>query len=93
MPDKQRPVWSRQKARAIDDVRAAVEDRLYEYAVLGRVVFEIRVLNDDDVSGGAGYSRAQRCAFALVDGMVEQSHRRDLPRRVHPPKHFPGSIA
>ena len=55
-----------QKARAVHDVGLALDERLQEPREFGRVVFVVRVLNDDELARGVLEAGPQRPAFALV---------------------------
>ena len=54
------------EARAEDHVGPAVEDRLQERGVVGRVVFQVGILNQHHGAGRLGEARAKRGALALV---------------------------
>jgi predicted carbohydrate-binding protein with CBM5 and CBM33 domain len=43
-----------QEARAVDDLSEAADDRRQERRVVGRVVLEVGVLDEQDVAGGEG---------------------------------------
>ena len=55
-----------QKTRTEDHIGAAIKDRLEELAVITRIVFEVGVLNKNDVAGDFSESAAQRSAFPLI---------------------------
>src|SRR5688572_1158221 len=58
---------------AVDDIGAAVDDQLDQLRELLRGVFEIGILNDDDVAADRVKAAADRGAFALVALLQEQS--------------------
>ena len=79
----------REESRTVDDVRAAFDDRLDEDRVLGRVVFEVGVLDHDDIAGCFRKTGSDRRAFALV--LFVKNH--DRVRVVFDPsKNIPRSV-
>src|SRR5271154_5122902 len=62
------------KTRTVDDVRAPVEDRPKQARIIGRVVFKVGILYQDDFAGRMLESRAQRRALAAVVGMREHTN-------------------
>jgi hypothetical protein len=54
---------AREKARSVDDARAAVENRLHQLGDLRRIELEVGVLDRDDRAGGA--READRIALPL----------------------------
>ena len=56
-----------------DHVGPALEDRLDQPRVLGRVVLQVGVLHDDDVAGAVLEALAQRRALAQVLRLVEDA--------------------
>ena len=58
------------EARAEHDVGVAVEDRLDEDRVFGRFVFQVCILDQDDVADGKLDSLAKRGALAHVDRLA-----------------------
>src|SRR4051794_11276609 len=60
----------REKARTVDDVGAAVEDRREQAAVLVRVELEIGVLHEQDVAGGERESEPHGGALSEIDRAV-----------------------
>lgn len=62
-----------EESRAEDNIRATREDRHEEFGVLIGVVFEIGVLDDDDVGIDVLESGAQGGSFALVDLVGENA--------------------
>ena len=54
------------EARAVDDVGLALDDRLDELGILRGVVFEVGVLDDDDLAGGVAEPGPQGRSLALV---------------------------
>ena len=59
------------EARAEHDIRFAVEDGLEQLRVFLRVVLEIGVLHDDEITSGGGKAGAQRGPLALVALVIE----------------------
>ena len=55
-----------EEAGAEDDVGASVEERDEELAKVGGVVFEVGVLDDDEVAGDVTEAFADRCALAAM---------------------------
>ena len=66
------------KPRAKDDVRLARENRRKQPVILGRIVLQIRVLNDHDLRGCVRDAGTQGRALALVHFMADQ-----LDARIH----------
>ena len=66
-----------------------MEKRFQEQRILLRIVFEVRVLDDDHVPCGSGDSRAQGSALALITIMVNdfRNKRCDFIRQ-----HVPGAV-
>ena len=54
------------KPAAVHDIRVAGDDRRQEPGNVGRVVLEVCVLEDDDITPGSGDSGTQRRALAAV---------------------------
>ena len=59
--------------RPVDDVGPAVDQRLQDGGVLGGVVLEVGVLDDDELGASLGESSAQRGALALVIGLDKKA--------------------
>lgn len=55
-----------EEAGAVDDIGAAFEDGLEESGVVVGVVFEVGILDEDDIAGGFGEAGVEGGAFALV---------------------------
>ena len=68
-----------EKARAEDHVGDAVSQGLQQALQIQGVVFEIRILNGDEVTPGLCKARAQCGALAHVAGVADEVH---LPVRV-----------
>ena len=66
MPEIEDPVLLADEPRAEDDVGLILDDRLDELGILRRVVFEVGVLDDDDLAGGVAEPGAERGALSLV---------------------------
>ena len=62
VPEVQHAMVAAQKPRAEHRVRLSIENRLDQARQLGRVVLQIRVLNDDDVAGVAAAMPARIAA-------------------------------
>ena len=76
VPEKQHPVRvAAGEARAVDHVGVVLEDRRDQPRVVGRVVFQVGVLDDDDVAGRRRDASACRSTLAAVvrleDGAVD----------------------
>src|SRR5439155_1263032 len=59
------------EARSVHRVGPALADRFEQYSQLPRVIFQIGVLRDDDVAGGAGDAAPQRRALATIGRMMD----------------------
>src|SRR5262245_29137351 len=57
------------KTRAVDDVGAPFENGLYQLGVFGRVIFQIGVLNNNDVASGVSQRGPERRAFTHILGV------------------------
>ena len=86
VPEEEHPVRPRREAAAVDHVGVPREDRLQQGGVVGRVVLEVGVLDDQHVAGRQGEPGAQRRALAAVDlvpapgeGRAAPCHGRRLP--------------
>ena len=55
-----------QIARAENDIGIAVQNGLYQFPVLGRIVLQIGVLNDANIAAGMLNGRANSRSFSLV---------------------------
>ena len=62
------------KARAVDHIGAPFDQRLQQHRVLGRIVFEIGILNDDEVARSLFYAAVQGSTFAHVLGLQQNSN-------------------
>jgi hypothetical protein len=69
------------KARAEDDVGAAVFDGLEELRIVAWIVLEIGVLNDHHVAVGGGEACAQRRSLSLVLLVLDQPDSGNRPER------------
>ena len=74
------------EAGAVHDVGLALEDRGQELRVVARVVLEVRVLDQHDVSGRLGEAAPERGALALVGLLVEDPDLVLLVRRPESPR-------
>ena len=70
---------------AEDHVGAAIEDGFEEFAVVARIVFEVGVLDQDDVAGDFSEAAAEGGAFALIFGLEKNANvaKRDGIGAVH----------
>ncbi len=66
MPEIVDSLRAAEEARAIDHVGTAIEQGLEKFAVVARIVFEVGVLDENDVAGNFGEAAAECCAFALI---------------------------
>ena len=63
------------EAAAVDHVGEPLEDGPQQQLVLARVVFEIGVLDDEVLAGGATDAGVQRGPFPLIDLVPDHRHR------------------
>ena len=61
-----------EEPRSEHHVGLAIEQRLEQGAVLSRIVFEVRVLHDDEVGGRLLKTPPQGCSLALVVRLPQQ---------------------
>ena len=61
-----------EEARPENNVGFAGENGRQEQKVLGRIVFEVGILDDHDVRSGVGNAGTQGGTFALIDFVMEQ---------------------
>ncbi len=66
--------WRAEKARSVHDVSFALEDGLQQQCVFARVVLEVGVLNDQNVSGRIAYSARDGRPFAHVLRLQQHAH-------------------
>ncbi len=59
-----------EEAAAVNDVGFAIDDGLEQHGVFSGVVFEVGVLDDDDVACDVCKSGAECSTFAFVDFVV-----------------------
>ncbi len=78
MPEEEDPVRAAEEAGAVDDVGPAVEDGLEERRVLGGVVLQVGVLDEDDVARRRGESRLEGRPLAHVPRLEEDPDVRGL---------------
>ena len=85
MPEKKHTARIPEKPGAIHDVGLTIEDRLEEFGVFRRVVFEVRVLNDHHVPSDPSQARADRSPFPAIllmdDHLETERYRTGLPRQ------------
>src|SRR5215469_9058270 len=72
VPEVVDALWAAKESRAIDNICAAVDDGFEQDAIIARVVFEVRVLYQHDVTSGLGKAAAQSRALALVGRLKEE---------------------
>src|SRR5882724_2443986 len=66
MPEIVDALRAAEETGAEDYIGAAIEDGFEELAVVARIIFEVGVLDEDDVSGDFGEATAEGCTFALI---------------------------
>ena len=77
----------RQEPRAVDHVGHALDDRLDQAMVLGGIVFQVGVLDDDDVAGGLGEAGPHGRPFAAVPLVQDDANVfAAVDRRQHVPR-------
>src|SRR5438132_5947021 len=64
---------SAHEARTVHHIGAILEDWLNQGWIVGRVIFQVGVLDDHHVTGGVLEAVAQGGAFAFVDGLVNDA--------------------
>src|SRR5260370_3869007 len=78
MMEIQRTMRLAKKPGAVDDVgHLALDDQRKHAGPVVRIVFEVGVLNDADITGGAGQAGSDGSAFASV-ALVKQHRKRNL---------------
>jgi len=73
VPIIQHSVRFADETAAVDDIGLALDDGPKEFGIVVRIVFQVRVLNEYDISGGDGETIAQGRSLALIDGLLEQA--------------------
>src|SRR4051812_40473517 len=92
MPEIQNAVWPcTEKARAIDHVRFAFKEGLQQKRIFTGVVFEVCVLNNDEIAGRLENSATERRSLALVLRLKKYFDLRLRSLQVR--KNFAGAIA
>jgi hypothetical protein len=66
MPEIVNALGAAEKARAENHVSATIEERFEKFAVVAGIVFEVGVLNENNVAGDFGETAAECGAFALI---------------------------
>ena len=66
------------EARPVDHVGFAFDQGFQKERVLGRIVFEVSVLNDNEVAAGFLNAAAQGCALAHVARLQQHTQRRPI---------------
>ena len=59
------------KTRTINHVGLARQNRIKQERIFLRVIFQVRILHDNDVARGGAKSSAERGTFALVGFVIE----------------------
>jgi hypothetical protein len=73
MPEIVDALRSAEKARAKDDVGATVNEGFEEFAVIARIVFEVGVLNENNIASDLREAAAQSSSFTLVVGLEKDA--------------------
>ncbi len=73
------------EAAAVDDGRAAFQQRFQQQHIVARIVLQVGILDDDDIAGGLLKAGAQRSALAAVDLVEEDLHVRRRSLRATDP--------
>jgi hypothetical protein len=66
------------KSRAEDDVGAAVDDGFKKLVVVARIVFEVGILDENDVAGDFGKATAESGALALIVSLKKDAEVAEL---------------
>src|SRR5271155_3067865 len=74
MPEEMDALRPAEKAGSVDDIRAAVEDRLEQIRIVSRVILKIRILHQQDIAGSLLEAPAQSRSFSLVLFLKEEAH-------------------
>ena len=74
MPEIQNAVRAAasEKTRAKHHIRLAGKNRREQQVIFTRIIFQIRVLDDDDLRVGMGDARAQRRTLALIGFVLDE---------------------
>jgi len=65
-----------EEAGPVDDVGFAFDERAEQKGIVGRIVFEVGILDEDEVSCGFLYATAESGSFALVVGLEKDADLR-----------------
>ena len=65
-----------QKPAAVDDLDAPLDNRADQERIVARIVFQVGVLNQDDVARGPIDAGADGDALALIDGLIDHDRAR-----------------
>src|SRR5438477_11272675 len=65
-----------ERAGSVDDVGFALDQRHEQGGIVGGIVFEVGVLNDDEVSRRLLNAATKRGAFAHIPGLKENANVR-----------------
>src|ERR1700742_3311154 len=82
---------SSEKPRTENHIRFAGQNWAEQQMIFSRIVFKIRILNDDNTRCGLRNAGAQSSALTLVDVVTKKLHARLILS--HPLQNLPGSIA
>src|SRR5262249_55052730 len=81
VPEEEHAVRAAQEARAEDDVCLVGEDGRQELWILGGVVLEVRILDEDDVARRGAEAGADGGPLPLIDRVLDEPERPLAPRR------------
>lgn len=77
MPEVKNAVWlAAVEAGTEDDIGFVLQKRFEDLRVFSGIVFEVGVLNDDEVAGGFLNAAAQGSSFAHVMGLEKDAYLR-----------------
>ncbi len=90
MPEeKDSPGFTPDKARPVHHVGLPIQDRREQFWILPRIIFQIGVLDQDDISPGLRNAGEKRRPLALIPGLKQDFAvspirllREDFPRAV-----------
>ncbi len=66
------------KTRAIDNIGSAVQDCLQKFRIILRIILQISILDQDDITLCFGESSPQGCSFSHILGMAADFQVRRL---------------
>ena len=90
MPEVEHPVWfAADKTGAVNHIRLILQNRLNQFGILRRIIFQIGILDDDDISGyllkPGPESRPFSLVFLPVDHLADQRFQISL-------QNIPGTV-